>query len=148
MNVATILKAKGGDVATTRSTTTVETVARQLAERRIGAIIVIGHDGPHHRGHVLGIISERDIIRGIAARGQSCLAEPVSNLMTRDVISCSPSDTLEIVMGKMTAGRFRHMPVLDNGALAGIVSIGDIVKHHIAEVEMEATALKTYLVSG
>jgi CBS domain-containing protein len=148
MNVAAILKAKGRDVATAPSTSTVEAIARQLAERRIGAIVVIGHDGPSARGVVLGIISERDIIRGIATRGAACLSEPVSSLMTRQVVGCRENEGLDVVIAKMTAGRFRHLPVLEDGELVGLISIGDVVKHHIAEVEMEATALKSYLVSG
>ena len=148
MNVASILKTKGHEVATIRASTTVEAAAKLLAERRIGALVVVGHDGQAERGSVLGIISERDIIRGVAARGAATLDAPVSELMTRTVVTCSTHDTLEHVMERMTAGRFRHMPVIDDGELNGIISIGDVVKWHIAEVEMEATALKTYLASG
>ena len=148
MNVAAILKEKGRDVATARASMTVEAAARMLAEKRIGALVIVGHDGQAERGHVLGIISERDIIRGIAARGAACLTEPVSDMMTRTVVTCSQRDTLDSVMAKMTAGRFRHVPVIDDGQLSGLISIGDVVKNHIAEVESEASALKTYFVSG
>lgn len=148
MNVAAVLKVKGRKVATAKAQTPVEAIARELAEKRIGAIVIVGHDGPSERGRVLGIVSERDIIRGIATRGAQCLAEPVSTLMTRQVISCRESDTIEAVMSTMTAGRFRHVPVIEDDELTGLISIGDVVKHHIAEVEMEATALKSYLVSG
>jgi CBS domain-containing protein len=93
-------------------------------------------------------VSERDIIRVIAERGASALGEPVSDTMTRHVQVCDVADTLDELMAKMTTGRFRHLPVVDDGALAGIVSIGDVVKHHIAEVEMEASALRGYIVAG
>lgn len=148
MNVAAIMKVKGRDVATARTTTSVEAASRLLAEKRIGALVVVGQDSQSEHGTVLGIISERDIIRGIAAMGQDCLAAPVSDLMTRHVVSCSENDTLDKVMSVMTAGRFRHMPVIDNDRLTGLISIGDVVKHHIAEVELEASAMKSYFVSG
>ncbi|HXF54379.1 MAG TPA: CBS domain-containing protein [Hyphomicrobiaceae bacterium] len=143
MNVAAILKGKGRAVATVTPDVTLEEVARQLASRNIGAMVITGVDG-----RVVGIVSERDIIRAIAEKGAQCLEAPVSSMMTRSVVSCQESDTLEQLMATMTAGRFRHLPVVENGALVGIVSIGDVVKHHIAEVEMEASALKGYIVAG
>ncbi|HXF54354.1 MAG TPA: CBS domain-containing protein [Hyphomicrobiaceae bacterium] len=143
MNVAAILKGKGRSVATVTPDVTLVEVARQLAARNIGAMVITGVDG-----RVIGIVSERDIIRAIAEKGAECLEAPVSSMMTRSVVSCQESDTLEQLMATMTAGRFRHLPVVENGALVGIVSIGDVVKHHIAEVEMEASALKGYIVAG
>lgn len=143
MNVATILKAKGADVATVTADATLHDVAQLLAEKRIGAVVVV--DGP---GRVSGILSERDLVRAIAQRGPACLTEPASRTMTKDVVTCAPGDTVDGVMSIMTRGRFRHVPVLDNGRLAGIVSIGDAVKHHIAEVELEANSLKTYVLAG
>jgi CBS domain-containing protein len=143
MNVAAILKAKGRNVVTAPPDTTLAEIARRLAQRRIGAIVVIGAGG-----RIEGIVSERDIIRVIAERGASALGEPVSDTMTRHVQVCDVADTLDELMAKMTTGRFRHLPVVDDGALAGIVSIGDVVKHHIAEVEMEASALRGYIVAG
>jgi CBS domain-containing protein len=144
MNVATILKAKGRTVATARADVSLQDIATRLAAKKIGAIVVTGHGG-----QVEGIISERDIIRALAAQGGACLERPVSSFMTRDVISCSANDTIDQVMSLMTTGRFRHVPVLDeDGTLAGLISIGDVVKNHIAEVEMEASAMKTYLVAG
>jgi CBS domain-containing protein len=143
MNVAAILKGKGRAVVTARPEATLEEVAQKLAAKNIGALVIIGANG-----RVSGIVSERDIIRAISQRGAGCLGEPVSSMMTRSVVSCQEGDTLEQLMATMTAGRFRHLPVLDNGALVGIVSIGDIVKHHIAEVEMEASALKGYIATG
>ena len=141
MDVATILKGKGRNVQTARPEMRLQDIARVLAQKKIGAIVVIGE-----RGRIDGIISERDIIRAIAERGSECLTEPVSKMMTRSVETCEASDTLDELMAKMTTGRFRHLPVLDDGALVGIVSIGDVVKHHIAEVEFEASALRGYIV--
>lgn len=143
MNVAAILKGKGRAVATARPETSLQTIIEKLTAKRIGAIIIVGANGT-----VAGIISERDIIRAIAERGAGCLERPVSEFMTRQVVICSEADTLDQLMATMTAGRFRHIPVVEDGALVGIVSIGDVVKHHIAEVEMEASALRTYLLAG
>ena len=140
MNVAAILKGKGGNVLTARPDTRLEEITQMLAQRRIGAIVVMGQGG-----RIDGIISERDIIRVVAEQGAKCLLEPVSRTMTRNVETCEVGDTLDELMAKMTAGRFRHLPVLEDGALVGIVSIGDVVKNHIAEVEFEASALRSYI---
>jgi CBS domain-containing protein len=142
MNVTAILKSKGRNVVTATAATTLEEIARRLAEHKIGAIVV--SDG----GKVLGIISERDIIKAIAVRGVACMLEPVAGSMTRAVQTCDSDDTLDELMAKMTAGRFRHLPVVEKGKLAGMISIGDVVKHHVAEVEMEASALRQYIVAG
>ena len=142
MNVAAILKGKGRNVQTVRPETKLQDIALTLAQKKIGAIVVIGQGG-----RIDGIISERDIIRVIADRGPDCLLEPVSKTMTRTVETCSTSDTLDELMAKMTTGRFRHLPVMEDGGLVGIVSIGDVVKHHIAEVEFEASALRCYIVA-
>ena len=143
MNVAAILKGKGRAVATARPETPLQSVAEKLTAKRIGALIIVGANGT-----VAGIISERDIIRAVAEHGCDCLHRPVSEFMTKQVVICSEADTLDQLMATMTAGRFRHIPVVEDGALVGIVSIGDVVKHHIAEVEMEASALRTYLLAG
>lgn len=143
MNVAAILHAKGRNVVTARPSTTLQEIAVKLAAKRIGAIVVVGAGG-----RIDGIISERDVIRAIAERGVECLSEPVSTTMTRVVVTCDTADTLDELMARMTAGRFRHLPVVEGGNLEGIVSIGDVVKHHIAEVEMEASALRGYIVAG
>ncbi len=143
MNVAAILSGKGRDVVTARPTATLEEVARALATRRIGAIVVVGPDG-----RIDGIVSERDIITAIGERGVSCLAETVASVMTKSVQTCDAADTLDELMARMTTGRFRHLPVVDEGKLAGIVSIGDVVKHHVAAVELEASALRGYIVAG
>ncbi|MCC0006798.1 MAG: CBS domain-containing protein [Hyphomicrobiaceae bacterium] len=143
MNVASILKVKGKSVATARSDDTVQDVAQKLASRKIGAIVIVG-DG----GHVVGIISERDIIRVIAEQGAGGLGKLVGDVMTKNVMTCSQASTLDQMMSVMTQGRFRHVPVIEDGALVGIISIGDVVKHHIAEVEMEVTAMRDYLATG
>jgi CBS domain-containing protein len=115
-------------------------VVGKLAAKRIGAIVIVGA-----RGEVSGIISERDIIRALSTGGATCLKEPVAQTMTRQVVTCQETDTLDELMAMMTARRFRHLPVVTDGALVGIVSIGDVVKHHVAEVEMEATAMRDYI---
>jgi CBS domain-containing protein len=143
MNVAAILKAKGRAVATCLPTTTLQDVARMLAEKRIGAVVVVDE-----KGDVAGILSERDMVRAIAARGAQCLPETASEIMTKGVITCTPDDVLGHIMSTMTTGRFRHVPVVEGGKLVGIVSIGDAVKHHIAEVELEASSLKSYVLAG
>lgn len=140
MNVASILRQKGRAVTTAAPTATLQDVANRLSAKRIGAIVVVGT-----RGEVAGIISERDIIRALAESGAECLSRPVSERMTRQVVTCQEADTLDELMALMTAHRFRHLPVVTDNALVGIISIGDVVKHHVAEVEMEATAMREYI---
>jgi CBS domain-containing protein len=140
MNVAAILKQKGRAVTTAQPTVTLLEVANKLAAKRIGAIVVVGA-----RGEVAGIISERDVIHALAEAGPQCLTRPVAETMTRQVVTCQETDTLEELMALMTARRFRHLPVVTDGSLVGIISIGDVVKHHVAEVEMEATAMRDYI---
>jgi CBS domain-containing protein len=140
MNVAAILRQKGRAVTTASPAATLLEIANKLAAKRIGSVVVVGA-----RGEVAGIVSERDIIRELANRGPDCLARPVEATMTRQVVTCAETDTLDELMAMMTARRFRHLPVVTDGALVGIVSIGDVVKHHVAEVEMEATAMRDYI---
>ena len=140
MNVATILRHKGRAVTTASPQVTLLEIANKLAAKRIGAIVIVGA-----AGEVSGIVSERDIIRVIGSQGPECLSRPVSESMTRQVITCSEDDTLDELMRSMTEGRFRHLPVVTDGALVGIISIGDVVKNHVAEVEMEATAMREYI---
>jgi CBS domain-containing protein len=140
MNVATILKHKGRAVTTASPEATLLDVVNKLAAKRIGAIVVVGTGG-----EVAGIISERDIIKALSIAGPECLARPVSETMTRQVVTCQETDTLDELMAMMTARRFRHLPVVTDNALVGIISIGDVVKHHVAEVEMEATAMREYI---
>jgi len=145
MNVAAILKGKSGAIATVRSDTSVAEAAKLLASRRIGAVLV---DGGKGAGGLAGILSERDIVRGLAERGAGVLDRPVGDLMTRDVVVTTSSHTIDRVMGLMTERRIRHLPVVDNGALVGVISIGDVVKHRIAEIEREAEALRTYITAA
>jgi CBS domain-containing protein len=117
--------------------TSVADAARLLAERRIGAVVVSA-DGKTPQG----ILSERDIVRDLGRRGSVCLEEKVDALMTRNLISCVPGDNADMVLEKMTAGRFRHMPVMDRGEMVGIISIGDVVAARISELAMEKDALE------
>ena len=140
MNVETILRAKGRDVATIEPDATVESAIRLLASRRIGALIV-SEDGRR----VDGIVSERDIVQGLAEHGAGLLEQRIEDVMTRRVHTCSPEDTVEELMGRMTERRIRHLPVVEAGALCGMVSIGDVVKNRIEEVEYEASSLRSYV---
>lgn len=143
MNVAAILKSKGRAVATAKPDATLLEISQTLAQKKIGAIIIVGENGK-----LSGIISERDVIRAISQHGAAALDEPVSQVMTKTVITCGETSVLDELMEVMTQGRFRHIPVIDNDQLVGIVSIGDVVKNHIAEVEMEVTAMRGYLATG
>jgi CBS domain-containing protein len=143
MNVATILKVKGRAVTTVRPDASLLDVSQKLAAKKIGAIVVVGENGM-----VTGIISERDVIRAISDRGAAALDAPVAEFMTRSVVSCQETSLVDELMEMMTKGRFRHLPVLEQGALVGIISIGDVVKHHVAEVEMEVSAMRNYLATG
>ncbi len=142
MNVATILKAKGSDVATVNPGVSLSEAALLLTERGIGAVVVM------EDRRVLGIVSERDIVRAVARAGAEALKAPVRDVMTTRVITCSLNDSVDELMDSMTEGRFRHLPVIENGELAGIVSIGDVVKHRIAETVMETEALRLYIATG
>ncbi len=137
MQVHQILRSKPkASVITVTPGASVADAARLLAERRIGAVIV----SPD--GHTpVGILSERDIVRDLGRRGAGCLEEKVESLMTRNLISCAPSDSADSVLERMTAGRFRHMPVLDGGKMIGIISIGDVVAARMSELAMEKDAL-------
>ncbi|MBX3507980.1 CBS domain-containing protein [Parvibaculum sp.] len=142
MNVATILKAKGSDVATVNPALTLAEAARLLTERGIGAVVVM------EGRRVIGILSERDIVKAVARGGAEALKAPVRDVMTARVVTCSLNDSVDELMDAMTEGRFRHLPVVEDGELAGIVSIGDVVKHRIAETVMETEALRLYIATG
>jgi len=143
LNIGQILKTKPHGVSTARPDDSVQEIATRLAQRRIGAIVIVGEGG-----RVAGIISERDIIRLIAEHGPKALAMRASEGMTRDVVTCSRASTVDEIMTTMTVGRFRHVPVIEDGSLVGIISIGDVVKYHNAEVELEVTAMRGYLATG
>ncbi|NCQ24718.1 MAG: histidine kinase [Rhodobacteraceae bacterium CG17_big_fil_post_rev_8_21_14_2_50_63_15] len=138
MLVQQILKSKGDSaVITVTPQTLVSEAAQILAERRIGGVIV------SKTGETAdGIVSERDIVRSLAVRGVNCMTERVSELMTRNPVCCSRQDTSDAVLARMTEGRFRHMPVIEDGKLVGIVTIGDVVKARLEELSMEKTALE------
>jgi CBS domain-containing protein len=140
MTVTSILAAKGGDVITIEPTASLAAAATLLAAHKIGAAIILGAGG-----RISGILSERDIVRAVAARGYQALEEPVGQSMTREVLTCGPDDPINSIMERMTEGKFRHMPVLDNGRLAGIISIGDVVKQRLGEMEQESQAMRDYI---
>ncbi len=143
MNVSAILEIKGRDVVTSVPGCTVAEAAGILAGKRIGAIVITGLDGA-----IAGIVSERDIVRVLAAKGAAGLNDPVSQHMTRDVITCTEGAHVSEVMTLMTKGRFRHLPVEKNGRLAGLISIGDVVKHRLAEIDSEREALEQYIATA
>lgn len=140
MTVAAILKSKGDRVATTRPDATIETVVHRLKLEGIGALVV-SEDGRR----VAGIISERDIVRGMAEHGETLFAMKASELMTTGVATCEPDTTVNQVMARMTRQRIRHVPVVVDGRLAGIISIGDVVKHRLDEMETEVRVLRDYI---
>ena len=130
MTVSTILAAKGRDIVTIEPGVSLADAAKLLAEKRIGAALILGADR-----RLVGIISERDIVQALAAHGAAALDEPVSRTMTRKVETCNESETIGNIMERMTDGKFRHMPIVDQGRLVGIVSIGDVVKHRLQQME-------------
>jgi len=140
MTVKTILSTKGSNVTTTEPTATLESGIRILAERGIGALVVLGAD---HR--VIGILSERDVVRALAERGAGALTEPLARVMTREISTCTQSDTADSIMEQMTADKFRHVPVVEEERLVGIVSIGDVVKHTLKGMKRESEALHDYI---
>jgi CBS domain-containing protein len=143
MTVSTILAGKGREVATIDPNATLADAVRLLAEKRIGATVVLGADR-----RVVGILSERDIVRVLAERGAVVLNEPVSQTMTRKVSTCNENETVVQIMERMTDGKFRHVPVVDQGQLVGIISIGDVVKHRVHEMERESAAMRDYILTA
>jgi CBS domain-containing protein len=143
MRISDVLKAKGNEVVTVSPDTTVADLLSRLAEHNVGALIVASEEG------VLdGIVSERDVVRQLHERGVALLGQPVSGIMTADVSTCSPADTVEDLMRLMTERRIRHVPVVVDGRLSGIVSIGDVVKHRMGELEIERHQLESYIVGS
>jgi CBS domain-containing protein len=140
MTVAAILKRKGSDVAAAGPDQTIADITRLLAARRIGAVVVMSE-----AGHLMGILSERDIVRALAEHGPATLQMTASSLMTREVITATPHTSVEEAMAAMSGGRFRHLPVVENGKLAGLVSIGDIVKARMDTQATEVDSLKAYV---
>lgn len=143
MRIENILRTKGADVATIEPTATVAQAAQRLSEVGVGALVVSAD-----RRHILGILSERDIARGLAIHGPGVGDLHVEQLMTREVATCCKTDTVDELMAVMTERRVRHLPVTENGVLAGIVSIGDVVKRRLGELEQENHTLHDYLEIG
>ena len=138
MNVATILKRKGSGVFTTTSDKSLLDIAKLLQQHGIGCIVIMSDD------KIAGIVSERDLLRAIGQAGPKVLEQPVSDFMTKTVITAREADTVDHLMAEMTTRRFRHMPVVEKNRLIGLVSIGDLVKIQISEIEMEAAATREY----
>ena len=143
MTVSTILAGKGHEVTTIEPNATLAGAAALLAAKRIGAAVILGPDR-----RVVGILSERDIVRALAERGAGALDEPVSGTMTRKVSTCTENETVSAIMERMTEGKFRHVPVVEQGRLVGIVSIGDIVKHRLQQMEREQAAMRDYILTA
>ena len=142
MSVAKILDQKGRAVITGSAAQTLHEASKLMAEHRIGALVVGGVDGT-----VAGILSERDIVKAVANSGAGALNDPVAAHMTKRVVTCVASSSINDVMEMMTAGKFRHVPVLKEGRLDGMISIGDVVKHRLAELEHESRTLRDFIAS-
>ena len=143
MLVAHVLRQKGSRIVSVKPDDKIAEAAQTLNRERIGAVLV--RDGA---GDVRGILSERDLVRGMARHGEGVFAMRVRDLMTGQVTVCTPDDTVDHVMAVMTAGRFRHLPVLRERELIGVISIGDVVKARIEETEAEARAMRDYIATG
>jgi CBS domain-containing protein len=143
MNVETILRNKGDWVATIRPDATIAEAVETLNRERIGALVVSA-DG----NSVDGMLSERDIVIALDDYGTELLSRPVDEIMTRNIVTCDPADTVQELMAEMTNRRFRHIPVVRDGRLRGIVSIGDLVKNRLDEVEFEANSLRSFIAGG
>jgi CBS domain-containing protein len=143
MLIGQILAGKGREVVNTRPDATIAEVAKLLKARRIGAVVVTDPSG-----ELCGIISERDLARGLADHGADLLQMRVRDLMTAEVSTCAPDDGIDKLMHQMTEGRFRHLPVVEDGKMIGIISIGDVVKHRLQELETETHMLHDYISGG
>jgi CBS domain-containing protein len=139
MTVRAILDTKGHQIVSVPPEEKLSATVKLLGERKIGAVLVMS------KGQIEGILSERDIVRALGERGASVLDEPVSEVMTRKVVSCRQNETVAALMEKMTLGKFRHLPVVDGDRVVGLISIGDIVKWRVQEYENEQEALRTYI---
>ena len=142
-DLSSILAQKGSEVATVKADVSLGVAAAQLTEHRIGALVVV--DGS---GAVAGILSERDLVHGLAAQGSAMIDQPVASIMTAEVITATRATSVLTALAVMTRKRVRHLPVVEDGALLGIVSIGDLVKHRMERIEAEAVAMRTYIQGG
>jgi len=143
MNVKAILATKGGNVVCIEPTATLAAATQLLTKYRIGAVVIRGAGG-----RLAGILSERDIMRALAEHGAEALALPVGQVMTRNVLTCVEDDSIADIMERMTAGKFRHLPVIAKDKLIGLVSIGDVVKQRVEEIESESEAMRDYIRSA
>ena len=143
MTISKILAEKGRKIVSIEPAATLQSAATLLAEKRIGAVLILGADR-----RIIGILSERDIVRAIGERGTAALEEPVSQTMTRKVSTCTEGETLVCIMERMTDGKVRHVPVVDQGRVIGIVSIGDVVKHRLQEMEHDSAAMRDYILTA
>jgi CBS domain-containing protein len=141
--VAAVLKEKGSDVVTVQPSATVQEIANIITSRRIGAVMVLSEPGK-----MVGIVSERDVVKAIGGHGDAALRLTAGDIMTRNVITASPRTTIEEAMELMDTGYFRHLPVLDEGAMVGIISVRDVVRAHIREQAHEVESLKSYVYRG
>jgi CBS domain-containing protein len=139
MTVRSILDSKGHQIQSVEPDTKLSAAIKILGERKIGAVLVMS------QGRIEGILSERDIVRVLGERGAKVVDEPVSAVMTRKVVSCRESDTVSSLMEMMTLGKFRHLPVIEDGRVVGLISIGDVVKRRVQEYELEQEALRDYI---
>ena len=143
MTIARILAEKGADIVTITPERTLDEAIHLLAEKRIGALVVT-----HGDGSVAGILSERDVVRAIAARGATALDDAVSQFMTKTVVTTDEDQSVIDVVRAMSAGRFRHMPVVVEGRIVGIVSVGDAIKYRLEQMEAEQSALREYIATA
>lgn len=140
MTISTILKTKGSKVVSVRDSDTVDSAVKALVREKIGAVLVTDAEGK-----VCGILSERDVVVELSKSGAKLLTKPVSELMTRDLVRCGPGDSVLKAMAMMTDRRIRHLPIFDGDELLGIVSVGDLVKRRMEEIQAEANALREYI---
>ncbi len=143
MSVSILLQRKTGSIVTISPDASLNDAVASLASHRIGAIVAVGPTG-----RLEGILSERDLVRILAEKGPDVLSTPVSAVMTRAVVTCAPDETIPVIMERMTRGRFRHVPVVDGDKLIGIISIGDVVKHRVEEMERESAELRDYIMTA
>jgi CBS domain-containing protein len=143
MTISIILASKGREVVTIAPSASLASAVELLVEKRIGAVLILGADR-----RVVGILSERDVVRALAERGAGALDEPVSQTMTRKVSTCNENESVFNIMERMTDERSRHVPVVDQGKLVGLVSIGDVVKHRLQEMERDSAAMHNYILTS
>ena len=142
MNIDAILNFKGRDIVSVSPHELIGMAAEIFGQKKVGSLLVM------EEGQVQGIITERDVIWAIGREGGAVLRAPVSKVMTKDVMTCQGSDKVDAVMQMMTKSRFRHVPVMDQGLLVGLISIGDLVQHRLAEAELEANSMRSYIATG